>query len=177
MNVAPTSQTLLKTKLFSVEHRVYGRSADGDKVIERDVVVHPGAVVILPILDDGRIVLIRNFRYTVERELYELPAGTRSKDETPIATARRELEEETGYRAAEMKPLIEFYTSPGILTERMYAFLARGLTQVGQRLDPGEQISVEPVPPGEVRRCLCAGEFLDGKSIAALATYFLQTNA
>ena len=85
---------LLSSPVFTVEHREYVRP--GQSPVARDVVVHPGAVVILPILEDGRIVMIRNFRYTVEQELWELPAGTLEPGEAPLDTARRELEEEAG---------------------------------------------------------------------------------
>ena len=163
---------LLSTRLFTVEHREFERP--GGKPVGRDVVVHPGAVVVLPVLDDRRIVMIRNFRYTVEQELWELPAGTREPDETPIDTARRELEEEAGYRTETMTPLMEFYTSPGILTERMHAFVATGLTPVGQNLQGSERIDVEIVEVPEVRRRLLDGEFLDGKTIAVLACYLLR---
>ncbi len=162
---------LLTTRLFSVEHRVYAQ--DGPDPITRDVVVHPGAVVILPILDDRRIVMIRNYRYTVESELRELPAGTLEPNEKPIETARRELEEETGYRAGRMQPLMEFYTSPGFCTERMHAFVANELTQVGQNLQGSERIVAEPIEVDEVRNRLIRGEFVDGKTIAVLGRYFL----
>ncbi|MCE5319238.1 MAG: NUDIX hydrolase, partial [Parachlamydia sp.] len=79
----------------------------------RDVILHPGAVVILPILDHEHILLIRNQRFAVGKELWELPAGTLEKGEAPLETAKRELIEETGYEAAEMEPLTQFYTSPG----------------------------------------------------------------
>ena len=163
---------LLSTRLFSVERREYTRS--GGKPVSRDVVVHPGSVVMLPILGDGRLVMIRNYRYAIEQELWELPAGTREPNESPIETARRELEEETGYRAGRVSPLAEYYTSPGILTERMHAFLATELTLVGQGLEDSEQISVELIEPAEARRKLIAGEFPDGKTVAALGMYFLQ---
>ena len=163
---------LLSTRLFTVEHREYPRT--GREPVRRDVIVHPGAVVILPILDDRRIVMIRNYRYTVEEELWELPAGTREPDEAPIETARRELEEEAGYRPGRMTPLIEFYTSPGILTERMHAFLATELTPVGQNLQGTERISVHLLDVERVRRMLANGEFHDGKTIAVLGTYFVR---
>ena len=162
---------LLKTALFSVEHRTY--SSPGQETIARDVVVHPGAVVILPILDGHRIVMIRNYRYTIERELWELPAGTIEPEEEPITTARRELEEESGYRAGRIRPLMEFYTSPGILTEQMHAFVATDLTPVGQKLQGGERIVAQPVDAGVVREKLFNGELADGKTIAVLARYFL----
>lgn len=166
---------LLSTRLFAVEHRKYARP-DG-KPLGRDVVVHPGSVVILPILDDERLVMIRNYRYVVEQELLELPAGTREPNETPIETARRELEEETGYRAGSMSPLAQYYTSPGILTEKMHVFLATDLTTVGQGLEDSEQISVEVIESAEARRKLINGELLDGKTVAVLGMYFLQQSA
>lgn len=163
---------LLSTRLFAVEHREYP-GADGTTV-ERDVVIHPGAVVILPILPDGRIVMIRNYRHSVEQELCELPAGTREPDETPEVTARRELEEETGYRAASIAPLATFYTSPGVMNEEMHAFLATGLEEVGQNLMADEEIRVEPVTRDETRRRLVEGEIHDGKSLAVLGMYFAR---
>ena len=165
-------KVLLSTERFSVEQREHRGS--GDEPMVREVVVHPGAVVILPILDRDRIVMIRNHRFSVERELWELPAGTLEAGEEPIETARRELEEETGFSAAEMVPLIEFYTSPGICTELMHAFLATELTPVGQRLEPGERIVVETLPAADVRKRFTAGDFVDGKTIAVLGTYFVR---
>ena len=130
--------------------------------------------MILPLLDDGRVVMIRNFRYTVGRELLELPAGTREPDESPLYTAHRELEEETGYRAQHMEPLVEFYASPGILTERMYVFVARGLTVSEQNLQESEKITVVTFDIPTIRKMLVAGELEDGKTIAALGTFFLR---
>lgn len=165
-------ELLLSTSRFSVERRVFAE-ANG-RSFTREVVVHPGAVVILPILDARRIVMIRNYRYTVEQELWELPAGTAEPDEAAIDTARRELEEETGYRAGTMTPLAEFFTSPGVLTERMSAFIATDLKLVGQRLEHGERIVAEVVELDRARRWLVNGELRDGKTIAVLGTYFAR---
>lgn len=163
---------LFSTERFTVEQRVSPGS--GDEPIVREVVVHPGAVVILPILDDGRIVMIRNHRIAVGWELWELPAGTREPGEEPIETAGRELEEETGFHAGRLSPLIEFYSSPGFCTELMHTFVATDLSPVGQRLEPGERIVVETLSTDEVQRRLVAGEFKDGKTIAVLGTYFAR---
>jgi len=163
---------LLSTRLFTVEQRVCDLP-DG-RTVSRDIVVHPGAVVILPILDQSRIVMIRNRREAVEQELWELPAGTRSPDESPIDTARRELQEETGYMAGTMTPMMEFFTSPGILTERMHAFVATGLEHVGQKLEAGEQIECHIVKMDDARSMLFDGRLLDGKTIAVLGRYFLE---
>ena len=165
-------ELLLSTSRFNVERRVFA-GADGRSVV-REVVVHPGAVVILPILDARRIVMIRNFRHTIEQELWELPAGTAEPNEAPIETARRELEEEAGYRAGTMTPLTEFFTSPGVLTERMFAFVATKLQPVGQRLEIGERIVAEIVELDRARQWLNNGELRDGKTIAVLGTYFAR---
>ena len=146
-------------------------------MIGRDVVVHPGAVVVVPVLDDGRIVMIRNFRHAVERELVELPAGTLEPGEAPAETARRELEEETCYCAGSVVALTAFYTSPGICTERMHAFVASGLTPGKQHLEAGERITLCIVDAAEARRWLAEGTLEDGKTIAALATYFARNGS
>lgn len=160
------TRELLTTRLFRVESRVYG--AAGGRRFTRDVVVHPGAVVILPRMADGRIVFVKNHRYTVGEVLLELPAGTRSPGEEPVETAHRELIEETGYRASTIEPLASFYTSPGVLTERMWAFEASGLEYVGQALEEGEEIEVVRIDIDETKRMLTAGEITDGKSMAVL---------
>lgn len=165
-------ECLLTTRLFQVTRKTIAQP--NGSTITREIVVHPGAVVIVPVLDDGRIVLIRNFRYTVDQELWELPAGTREAGEKTMETAARELEEETGYRADKLTPLAEFYTSPGILTEKMYAFIATGLENVGQKLEPGERITVEPIECKNVERMLMVGDIQDGKTLAALGLYFLK---
>ena len=147
------------------------------KSLVREVVLHPGAVIILPILQDGRIVMIRNLRHTVGHWLWELPAGTLEPPEPPELCARRELIEETGFQAGEMKSLGWFYTSPGILTEKMYAFIATGLTPGPQVLEENETITVEPLPVNTIRAMIDSNEILDGKTIAVLLKYILRSNA
>ncbi len=143
----------------------------GGATIKREVVRHPGAVVILPVLEDGgprRIVLIRNERVSVGRPIYELPAGTLEPMEKPEECAPRELAEETGYEAATITPLGRFYTTPGVTDELMWAFVAKGLRHVGQRLEPDERLTVHPVPAPEALAMVDRGEMMDGKSIATL---------
>jgi len=104
-----------------------------NQVAERDVVLHPGAVAVLALDDALRVLLIRQYRHPVGRLLWEIPAGLRDvAGEPPWATARRELEEEAGYRARDWRVLADYYTSPGFSTERLRVFLARGLEQVSQ---------------------------------------------
>src|SRR5438477_5707271 len=120
-------ETLLVCPKFTVIRRQVNGS-DG-RVHDRQIVVHPGAVVVLPLLDDGRVVLIDQYRPAIERRLLELPAGTLDvEDEAAERCAHRELEEETGYRAGRMVFLCKPYPSPGIMTELIQAFVATELT-------------------------------------------------
>ncbi|HOW19573.1 MAG TPA: NUDIX hydrolase [Phycisphaerae bacterium] len=140
----------------------------------REIVVHPGAVVVLPVLTDTDIVMIRNYRYAIERELIELPAGTLEPGEDPAACAARELEEETGYRAGRIEPLGEFYTTPGITDELMRCFVAHDLRKTSQRLDTGERIRPEVVPFEQAIDWIRQGTIVDGKTIAVLLRYHLD---
>lgn len=137
-------------------------------MISREVVRHPGAVVILPLADDGRVMLIRNHRFSVDRELYELPAGTLEPPEPPGECAKRELHEEAGCTAATWTFLGRFYTSPGLSDELMWAYAAKGLTMVGQKLEPDERLTVHPTPVAKVMEMIDSGEMIDGKSILTL---------
>lgn len=134
----------------------------------RDVVRHPGAVAILPLLDDGRVCLLRSFRAAVGEELIEIPAGTLEPGEAPQDTAARELAEETGYRAGRMDLLTTFYTSPGIMDERMYLYLATELAPGPQRLEPGESIESFLATWDEALALVRQGRVRDAKSIAGL---------
>lgn len=166
-------EVVLVGSRFKVERRLLTRRDGGTEA--REVVLHPGSVVILPLLDDGRIVMIRNTRFTVEQTLWELPAGTLDPDESVRDCAARELEEETGYRAQELEPLLEFYPTPGIANERMHAFVASGLSPSHQELDETEQIEVVPLAPEEVLRMVRAREIEDGKTLAVLLYHQLIT--
>jgi len=148
------------------------------KEITREVCLHPGAVIILPVAKNGEIVMIRNRRHTVFEELLELPAGTleRKADgmpEDPALCASRELTEETGYTAETLEPFGWFYTSPGILTEKMYAFVARGLTAGAQDLEDNEQIRVERIPPEQALALIRENRIVDAKTIATLLRYLM----
>jgi 8-oxo-dGTP pyrophosphatase MutT (NUDIX family) len=149
-----------------VEQRRVPRSDGRDEL--REMVVHPGSVVVLPVLDDGRIVMIRNRRFAVGKTLLELCAGTREGEEDPALCAARELEEETGYRAQTVVPLLRFYPTPGVSNERMTVFVARGLTKTEQRLDPSEQIDVEPLSIDDVLGRIARNEIEDAKTIASV---------
>jgi len=139
--------------------------------VTKEVCVHPGAVVVLPVLPDGRIVLIRNRRYTVNAILLELPAGTLEKNEDPINCAGRELIEETGHLAGRMKPMGILYPSPGILSERMHLFAAYDLEPTRAAPDEGEEIEVVPTSWDDAIEQIRSGAIVDGKTIATILRY------
>jgi len=150
-----------------------GLKMDDGKVVERDFFRYPGAAVILPVLDDGSIVLIRNYRFAVDEHLYELPAGMLEPGEDPHVCAGRELIEETGYTAAKIEKITEFYTGPGTTDEMMYCYLATELTAGQQDLEIYERISVETHSDEAVRRMVADGTIHDAKTIATLGVYWL----
>lgn len=163
-----------------LSHRVHydGRiiRLELDRVIEpsgvevsREVVRHSGAVVILPILDDGRIVLIRQYRYAVDRVLLEVPAGRLEPGEDPEDAARRELQEETGYFARELSALSSFYPAPGYTDEKMFLFRASGLEMRQASPDEDEYIEVFPMTVAEAHDQLGREETADAKTLVALS--------
>ena len=138
----------------------------------REVVVHHGSVVVLPRLADGRVVLVRQYRYAARQSLWELVAGGLDGRETVLAAARRELLEETGYRSRRMRRLLTFYPSPGALTERMHLVEARELTLTEAQPEEDERIEVGSFSESELRRMVAAGEICDGKTIIGLLWTF-----
>lgn len=136
----------------------------------REVVDHPGAVVIVAIDDDRQVYLVRQYRHAIRRMLLELPAGTLEPGEDPLAAAVRELREEVGLAADEWRPLGSFFSSPGFLKERLDVFLARKLTQHEPDPDFDEDLTVVRMPLSEVQRQAAA--IPDAKTLAAL--YLLQ---
>ena len=133
----------------------------------REVVEHPGSVGVVPLIQDGRILLIRQFRLPTGRVIWEIPAGTLVSGETPEQCARRELEEETGYRSRELELLFRSYLAPGYSMELMHFFVARVLEKGEQRPEEDEIIGIEPFPVAKVLEMIGSGSIMDTKTIAA----------
>jgi ADP-ribose pyrophosphatase len=134
----------------------------------KEVVRHPGAVVILPLVNADQVCLIRNYRVSVAQTLIELPAGTLEPGEPADETARRELIEETGYRCASIRCLHSFFLSPGILDELMHLFVAEGLTAGDPAREPGEQIENHICSWSEAMDLVDRGQIRDAKTLTAL---------
>jgi ADP-ribose pyrophosphatase len=162
-------RTLFETRRFSVVELTC-RRPDGQAASCR-FVEHPGSVAILPLLDDNRLCLIHSRRLTVAETLIELPAGTREPAETPLQTAQRELNEETGYRAANMEEFASYYPSPGVLSERMWIFIARNLVAGEPAREPNEEIQNLIVTWQEAFEMIDRGQIRDGKTLTALLLY------
>ncbi len=144
------------------------RLASGAEAV-REVVRHPGAAVVVPVLDDGRVVLVRQFRYAAGETLLELPAGKRDGNEDPAACAARELAEETGFAAARLEYLAGFFTAPGFTDEFIHCFLASGLRPVaGPVQDADEELELRLVTLDEARRLIASGDIRDAKTIVGL---------
>jgi ADP-ribose pyrophosphatase len=139
--------------------------------LEREVVVHPGAVAVVPVTPGGQVVLIRQYRAAVDRELIEIPAGKTDQDgEAPTEAARRELEEETGWSAIDLELLGSVYTSPGFCDERVLLYLAHviGPGQVSPQGEEEVNSELLSVPVAEIPALLESGVVCDAKSVAGL---------
>jgi ADP-ribose pyrophosphatase len=146
-------------------------NTETSKRITKEVVVHPGAVVILPFVNPSEILLIRNRRHTIGERLIELPAGTLEKAEDPINCAGRELVEETGRLAGRLQPIGNFFTSPGVLSEKIYAYAAYDLEIAGVNPDEGEEIEVMPTQWDDAIEMIRDGTIHDCKSISTILMY------
>jgi len=149
------------------------------KIFQREVTRHPGGVAIVPVIDDA-VILIRQFRIAVERDMLELPAGKLEKGELPETCAHRELEEEIGYRAGNMILATSYFSSVGFTDEKIHIFLGFQLQKVVQHLDTDERIQIVQIPIAELEARLAMNEFEDAKTIIGLRellAYLQQKNA
>jgi len=164
-----SSETLFQGRVFSLKREHIAEPSG--LVATREIVVHPGSVVVLPVLTDGRIVLIRQYRHAAGQYLWELVAGHKEPDEDPLEGAHRELEEETGYTAKRVRKLFDIFPSPGLLGEKMEIFLAEGLTKGKPRPEDDERISQRIFKLREAKNWIRSGKIRDSKTIAGILYY------
>jgi len=170
----PSEKVLLEGSRFNV-HAMRLLGDDGATYI-REVVRHPGAVVILPLLDRDTVVLIENRRPAVNETLLELPAGTCERGESPEVTAERELIEETGYRAARFTAIHEFFSAPGICDELMTLFVATDLIQGAPNREATERIENRVATRDEIKAWIGSGRIRDAKTLVGLYAFLSGRN-
>ncbi|MEQ1921302.1 MAG: NUDIX hydrolase [Pyrinomonadaceae bacterium] len=142
---------------------------EGEVEYDREIVAHNGSAVIVPVFADMTVALVRQYRHAAGKYLLEIPAGTLELGENPQTGAIRELEEEIGVTATKVEKLCEFYISPGFLTEKMYVYLATGLTETSQNLDADEFIEIERLSFPDIFARIRSGSIEDAKTIAGTA--------
>lgn len=160
-------RVVFRGRLFRVRRDVV-EEPGGRGPVAREVVAHGGSVVLLPVLADGRLLLVRQYRHAVGRFLWELAAGHIEPGESPRAAARRELEEETGYRARRLERLLTFYPTPGFVSEKMILYRATGLRPGRARPESDEAIHTRAFTRRELRKFVRRGRLCDAKSLVGL---------
>lgn len=164
----PTVESKLVYQGRIVNLRVDTVRLPGGRLTTREIAEHSESVCMVPIDEQGNVLMVRQFRKPVEGELLEVPAGGMEPGEDPQAAALRELQEEIGFTAGTLRQLAAFWVTPGWSTEYMYVYLATGLRPASLSPDYDENITVERVPMGQVPEMIQKGQIKDGKSIAAL---------
>ncbi len=164
-----SSETLYQGKVFRLQRDTV--IEPGGVRAERDIIVHPGSVVVLPVFPDGRVLLIRQYRHSVGEFLWELVAGRKEPEETPPVAARRELEEETGYRARRLRKLMRVVPTPGFVNEWMWIFAAEGLSKGAARPEEDENITPRIFTLKEAEKMIERGTLRDAKSICGILYY------
>lgn len=159
------SREVFQGRVFSVTTDTI---QEDEKTYVRDVVHHTGSAVIVPVFDDDTVGFVRQYRHPARRYLLEVPAGTLNKGERPEEGAARELEEELGIICANLVKLSEFFVSPGFCEEKMWVYLATGLTETAQRLDDDEIVEVVRLPFSSALEMISRGEIEDAKTIIGL---------
>jgi 8-oxo-dGTP pyrophosphatase MutT (NUDIX family) len=159
------SETLLQGRAFKVR-RDYLKTPNGEET-KLEIIEHGGSVVLVPIDNDGNLLLVRQYRHAAQQDLLELPAGTRNEDEPFEECAAREMREETGMEASKLQKVGDFYLAPGYSTEFMAVFMATDLKQNPLQADIDEFLQVEKIPVKNAGEMFERGEVLDAKSLAA----------
>jgi ADP-ribose pyrophosphatase len=160
------SKTLYRGRI--VELRLDRVIEPGGVEVDREIIYHPGSVVVIPHLPGGRVILVRQYRYAAKDSLWELVAGGLEKGETPRQGARRELVEEAGYHARTLKSVLDFYPSPGILSEKMHLVEAWDLTPAQGEPDEDERIEVGIFTMDEVMKMIRQRKIHDGKTLVGI---------
>lgn len=160
-----STKEIYKGKVFDVFE---AEIRDGDIEYKREIVLHKGSAVIVPVFADKTVALVRQYRHAAGEYLLEIPAGTLEKGESPEIGALRELEEEIGVTAKKIEKLTEFYVSPGFLTEKMHVYMASDLTETQQNLEEDEILSIEKLSFPEAFEKIKNGEIQDAKTIVGL---------
>ena len=159
------SQKVFEGRVFKV---TVDTISEGDLTYQREVVHHTGSAVIVPVHDDGTVSLVRQYRHPAVRYLLEVPAGTLNEGERPEVGAARELEEELGLIAERLEKLSEFFVSPGFLEEKMWVYLATGLSEGKRQPDEDEVLDIVRLPFGDALEMITSGEIQDAKTIIGL---------
>lgn len=157
-----SQKTIYNGRIFDIR---IDEIREGDIEYSREIIAHMGSCVIVPVFADGTVALVRQYRHAAGEYLLEIPAGTLNAGEEPKLGAIRELEEEIGVTAESVEKLTEFYVSPGFLTEKMYVFIATGLTDVGQKLEPDELLTIERYSFADLETMIRDGRILDAKTM------------
>lgn len=165
-------KTIFKGKVVTLDLETV--TLPNGKTVELEIVRHPGAAAMVPIKDDGTVVLIRQFRLAAGGYIYEIPAGKLHPSEDPRVCAARELEEEIGYRATRLEEIATFFTAPGFTDEVMHLYKATGLMRSTQNLDSDEVLEVVEMPLEKAIDQIRNGTIRDAKTIIGLQSVYLQ---
>ena len=165
-----SSEVVYYGRVFDIrKERIAEATPDGTAEYHREVITHNGSAVIVPLFADGTVALVKQYLHAAGKYLLELPAGSLdTPDEVPEHGAHRELEEEIGVRAAKMELIAEFYVSPGFLSEKMFVYLARDLTQTQQNLDADEHVEIVRLPLSKAMEMIENGDIEDAKTIIGI---------
>ncbi|QVL32930.1 NUDIX hydrolase [Telmatocola sphagniphila] len=151
-----------------IEVQIDTHTAPNGQLIKRDVILHPGAVVILPVIDREHVCLLKNFRFVVNETLWEAPAGTLEPKEEWQHAAERELLEETGYKATQWTYLGYLFASPGVMNEKLHLYIAENLTQHEAQPEPDEQLEPITLTMDEALKMCFDGRIKDSKTVSIL---------